>query len=189
MMEEKYTYFHEQGILFLEAEIDEGTASVFCLEVLHAHKMLPKHMPLWIVLNSPGGYVHHGLGVFDTIKMVTAQGRVVNILGIGLVASMATVILQGGTRRFSLPNTQFLLHQISETIIFKREEVSEGEDRIEEAKRLNDVVIGIISARSGMDHAELKKLCRKTDFWLDPEKARNLGTSGLVDEIISSLPF
>ena len=156
IIDEKYAFFQDQGVLFLEAEIDEAIASIFPLELMHLHKNFDTSKPIWVMLNSPGGLVHYGLGIHDSIKMITATGRVVNVLGTGLVASMATVILQAGTRRYSLPNTQFLLHQVSEFIIFKREEVTEQEERAEETKRINNIVMNIIANRSGADVDDLK---------------------------------
>lgn len=191
LLEEQYEHFGKMGLLFLEEDIDECISSTFCLNLLYRHSTLPGDKAIWIDLNSPGGIVHHGLAIYDTIKAIRTDGRAVNILGRGLVASMATVILQAGTKRYSTPYNQFLLHQISETIIYAREEVSEGRERIEEAERMNDIVMKIISERCGIDIKDLKNLCKKTDYWLDVNKAKDLGKNGLIDEVTtrSSLSF
>lgn len=187
LLEVQYEYFAKRGLLFLEEEIDE--CSTFAMNLFYRHSLLPKEEAIWLILNSPGGLVHNGLSIYDAIKSVVAEGRTVNIAGHGLVASMATVILQAGTRRYSFPNTQFLIHQVSETIMYKREEVSEGEERIEESKRINDIVMNIIAERSGVPVEELKARCKKTDYWLDVNMSKKLGDNGLIDEVITRLPI
>ena len=128
--------------------------------------------------------------MYDAIKMLTNKSVEVNILGLGHVASMATVIMQAGTRRFSGPHTQFLVHQVRNAIgFFEIEEVNVGRERIEETERLNNIAMGLIAERTGIDVSELKELSKKKDFWLDLIGAKKLGKNGLIDEIITDLPF
>ncbi len=107
----------EKGILILDDEIDGSASYTFILDFVYRH-LLEISKPIWIVLKSPGGDVAEGFAIFDLIKALTATGREVNILGVGCVASMATAIMQAGTSRYSLPNTQFLVHQIRQTLPF-----------------------------------------------------------------------
>ena len=191
IIDEKYAFLQERGLLFLEDEIDDATSSTFPLDLMFTHKNLDPNKPIRIWLKSPGGMVHYGFAIYDAIRMVSLAGRRIEILSSGLVASMATVILQAGSAgaRLSLPNAQFLLHQVSETIIYKREEATEQEERAEETKRVNNIVMGIIANRSGIDVEELKSRCRKTDYWLDPTHARELGSNGLIDQITDGREF
>lgn len=181
----------EQGILVLDGEIDQGEAYNFYTKALFmemTQKLITR--PLWVILNSPGGHVNHGFAIYDSVRILINKGREVNILGLGLVASMGTVIMQAGTRRFATPHTQFLIHQISEFIpFFMSEEVNQLTDRATEAQRLNNIVMKVIADRSGIDLEELKKLCHKTDYWIDPEGAMKFGFNGLIDEITTALPF
>ena len=97
--------------------------------------------------------------------------------------------MQAGTRRYSLPSTQYLIHQIKQGQIFSFEEVSEKEESVGELKRLNSLVMNTLAERSGVPLQDLLKLTKKTDHWVDAEGAKNFGPHGLIDEIISSLPI
>jgi len=178
-----------RGIYFLQADIDECSTYAFCVDVINSQLQGHfKDRPMTVVLNTPGGEVEHGLAIYDTIRMLVEGGTEVHVVGLGLVASMGTVIMQAGTRRVATPNTQFLVHQLSMTIgYFKSEEVNQLKDRAGEAERLNNVVMGIIAKRSGIDLEDLKNRCSKKDLWMDSAGAMKLGTNGLIDEI-SVLP-
>ncbi len=180
----------ERGILLLDDEID-GTASYsFALDFIYKYLTETDKISICIVLNSPGGDVAHGFAIFDAIRAFAASGREVNVLGTGHVASMATAILQAGTKRYSFPNTQFLVHQVRQTLpFFKQEEVNEGRERQQEMDRINDIVMKIIADRAGMGLNEIKKLSEKKDYWLDAQDAKKFGTNGLIDEIVTGFPF
>lgn len=186
--DEKRELLAEKGIFFLD-EIDENNAYVIFLEVIYLH-LINFNSPIWIILNSPGGDAASGLAIIDTIRALVKKGRVVNILGVGEVASMATAVMQAATKRYCLPNTQFLVHQVRQTLpFFKQEEVNEGRERVAEMDRINDIVMGIIAHRSGIELDEIKKLSDKKDYWMDASKALKFGTHGLIDEVITELPF
>ena len=188
--DEKRIHLANRGILMLDDEIDDSSYHIVTLNLLHMASTLTPS-PVWIVLNSPGGNVAQGFGIYDAVRMLVNKGRTVNILGMGHVASMATAVMQAGSRRYSTPLTQFLVHQVRSTIGFfgMEEEVNQGRERQQEMDRINDIVMGLIADRAGIDLEELKKLSEKKDFWLDPVKARELGKNGLIDEIITKLPF
>jgi len=191
--DERYFSLRQRGVLFLDDEVDEGSFAKFCRDIVYLGlggsvfgELNSKTGPIWVVLNSPGGEVLYGLAIYDCIRMFVEKGIEVNVLGVGVVASMATVILQAGAKRFALPHTQFLVHQVSETILFKTEEVSESKERVEELDRINKIAMGIIAKRAGLDLDELLKLSKKKDCWFDPEGVRKLG---LIDEIVDTPPF
>ncbi len=188
--DEKRELLCGRGIIFLSGEIDEATAYSINLDIMYLDATgVLDDKPLTVILNSPGGSVNDGFAIYDTIKMLVAKGRQVDIIGTGLVASMATVIMQAGTRRLSLPHIQFLLHQVSKSIgFFGATEVSHVQEEGAELARLNNIVLKVISDRAGMELDELKNLCRKTDYWLDAEGAKKLGTNGLIDEIVLTIP-
>lgn len=190
--DEKRMALAEKGIFFLDDEIDDSTYHVLTVNLTHrcVYSVPGSSTPIWIILNSPGGSVDQGFGIYDAIRMVVNKGYTVNILGLGHVASMATAIMQAATRRYSAPLTQFLIHQVRQGIgFFEMEEVNAGRERVEEMERLNNTMISLIADRVGIGLTELKELSRKKDFWLDPVSAKNLGKNGLIDEIITELPF
>ncbi len=185
--DEKTELLLEKGILVINEEIDDAKSEMVLVDLLFMSFKGIKP-PYWIILDCPGGEANQGLAIYDTVKIFVESGIPINILCMGEVASMATVILQAGSRRYSLSNTQFLIHQISQ-FIHTNEEVSEGEERVAENKRVNSICLGLIAQRVGMDLSELTKLARKKDFWLDARAALKFGTNGLIDEIVAKLPF
>lgn len=190
----QYQKFLDRGIIFLQGEIDDDLSSEFTFQLIHLTKIEPpmeggQRKPIWIILDSCGGDVFAGLGIFDTIRAAVASGAEINILGKGLVASMATAVLQAGSKRFVLPHTQFLVHEISQSIFDMIEKVSVGEERVEEGKRINFVVMSIIAERAGISVEELIKFSKKKDCWYDVQSALKIGSRGLADEVVISLPF
>lgn len=111
--DELFGYYTKQGIFYLDSEIEEGMPAMFSMTLLRYHSQADKSKPILVVLNSPGGQANQGFAVYDVIRMIALSGRRVNILCMGHVASMATFVLQAGTKRFSLPHTQFLIHEVS----------------------------------------------------------------------------
>lgn len=153
---------NRRRLIFLDFEIDEAGFLQFSRELLYLHLCEPGgQKPIWIILNSPGGDILYGFGIYDLIRSVIEKETTINILCTGMVASMSAVILQAGSKRVSFPNTQFLIHQVSQTIFDKNEEVNEGEERVEENKRVNRITMGIIAERIGMDLDMLLKLSKK----------------------------
>ena len=181
--DELFGYYTDRGIFYLDSEIGEGMPSMFSMSLLRYHNStLSKDMPILVVLNSPGGQANQGFAIYDALRMIARDGRRINILCMGNVASMATFVLQAGTRRFSLPHTQFLIHEVSQ-FTFGEEKVSDGEERVGENRRINTIVMEGIAKRIGMDPLELVKLSKKKDYWLSANDALKLGEHGLIDEI------
>jgi len=190
----QYQQFLSKGIIFLQGEIEEEMSFEFAHELIHVTRLDPpmdgdRKKPIWVILDSPGGDVFAGFAIHDMIRSAVAGGAEINILGKGLMASMATVVLQAATKRFTLPYTQFLVHEVSQSIFEIGEKVSEGEERVEESKRINRIVMGIIAKRVGMNVDDLIKISKKKDCWFDADGALKLGEHGLVDQVIEALPF
>lgn len=190
----QYDQFLKMGVIFLQDEIDGEASYEFAHEMIHLTKLEPPKkngelLPISIILDSPGGDVFAGFGIHNMIQAAVIGGAKVNIIGKGLMASMATVVLQAGSRRLALPHTQFLVHEISQSIFEVTEKVSETEERVEESKRLNRIVMGMIAGRVGMPVDELIKISKKKDCWFDAKQALKLGEHGLIDEIVETLPF
>ena len=180
--DELFNHYTKQGIFYLDSVIEEGMPSMFSMTLLRYHSQAEKKKPILVVLNSPGGQANQGFAIYDVLRIIVLGGRTVNILCMGNVASMATFVLQAGTKRFSLPHTQFLIHEVSQ-FTFGEEKVSEGEERVGENRRINTVVMNGIAKRIGMDPIELVKLSKKKDYWLSADDALKLGENGLIDEI------
>jgi ATP-dependent Clp endopeptidase proteolytic subunit ClpP len=192
IIDEKTELLASKGIFIVDGETDENTSYIFytdALSFLARRGGKPQEEPVVVILNSPGGDLERGLTIYDTIRLLVDYGQEVHVWGLGLVASMGSVIMQAASKRFSAPRTQFLVHQVSRTIgFYESEEASESEERSTELQRLNNVILGIIAERSGMEFAELKKLCKKTDYWMNAEDAKKFGPAGLIDEIVTVPP-
>lgn len=190
LREERHARLRTRGIVFVDKEIDEDYVSAINHDLLYMHSCLDfAEKPIWIVLNSPGGDLYHGLALHDVLVSLREFGTKINILGIGSVASAAGVILQAGTRRYSLPNTQFLVHQLSELKIFSDEEVNEVKENAKELDRINKVVMNIIAKRTGRPLVKLLKDTEKKNLCLGAEAAKAFGEHGLIDEITVKIPF
>lgn len=188
----KLETLYSKGIFVVPGTVDDGMAFTFMMDLFYSELSgsVNKDAPLWVVVNSPGGLIPHGLGVYDIIRALIAKGRTVNTIGYGEVASMAVCIMQAGSQRYSLPNTQYLIHQASYSGGGdERREVNEMAEDAKELERMNNIVLGIISERSGMDMKKLKKISKKTDYSLNPRDAKNFGPKGLIDEIVTTPPF
>lgn len=181
----------DNNILFLPGVIDENVSLSITLDVLYAgiSKQFSNRDPLWVIINSCGGEISQGFAIYDILKMLVESGREVYTVGLGEVASMAVCILQVGTRRFSFPSTQFTIHQASIYQEDERTEVNQLLENAKELERINRIVLTVISKRSGMEMEELFKLSNKTDHTIDSNSALKFGTHGLIDEVVTCLPF
>ena len=187
--EQKLEDLYRRGIFFVPGSIEGGTALTFLVDTL-TYELNESSAPIWCIIDSPGGIINQGFAIYDAIRMLADSGRVVNTVGFGEVSSMALCILQAGTKRYSFPNTQFMVHQAS---LFTEEEgakeVNHLSDEVTELKRLNGIVLKVISDRCGMDMKQLMRLSKKTNLTINSQKAKEFGKNGLIDEIIITLPF
>lgn len=186
-VDEKMEALAKKGIFFFGGPITEGVSYQLILNIGQLKKTEP-NKPIWLVMKSPGGFVDEGFAVYDAIKAFVKNGVEINILCMGLIASMGASILQAASRRYSFPNTQFMIHEVSQTIM-AREKASESDERNAEIKRINNIVLGHLAERTGLDLKKIKEDVHKTDVWLDAEGARNFGPNGLIDEVVDVFPF
>lgn len=187
LIDEKLQALADRGIILLSGLMGEGSSNMLFLTMSGLHMAKPTK-PIWIILKSEGGYLEEGLAMIDVIRAFVKKGTEVNILGIGVIASMAAGVMQAGVKRYALPHTQFMIHEVSQEIV-ARENASESEDRTTEIKRVNNIFLDIISTRSGVDRARLASDVRKKDLWLDAQQAKAFGPYGLIDEVVETYPF
>lgn len=189
IMENKLETLVQKNIFCLPGIIDTRMAVTLLMDLLYQKLVEPTKDPLWVIINSPGGMIDQGLAIYDTLKMIGETDTQVNTAALGDVSSMAVTILQAGTRRYSFPNAQFTVHQARLTGSGDRQEVNELMESAKELERQNELVLNIIAERSGMSMEELLKISKKTDYSMDAKAALKFGTHGLVDEIVTCLPF
>ena len=133
------------------------------------------HDPIRVMITSEGGHIDSGFAVHDMLRFI--ESPIVTI-GAGWVASIAVPILFGAPkeRRFSLPNTRFLLHQPTGGTGGQASDIRiEAEEILKVRERLN----GLIATETGQD---LERVSKDSDrnFWMDAEQAKEYGLVGQV---------
>ena len=186
-LDEKIMMLAERGVLLMSGEIVEGAASIFFITTSFMQMTRPGK-PIWLIMKTPGGSAAECFALCDMMRAITKKGTVINILGVGEIASAGVALMQMGTKRYALPLTRYLIHQVRGRS-GDDEEVSQDEERLEEKKKINRIYMRLISERTGKPIDEIVELAKKTDYWLDAEAAKSFGPHGLIDEIIDEYPF
>ena len=106
-----YSRLLKERIIFLTGQINDNVASLVTAQLLFLEAEDPKK-EIFLYINSPGGLVTAGLGIYDTMQYVKPD---ISTLCIGQAASMGSFLLAAGTKgkRFSLPNSRIMVHQPS----------------------------------------------------------------------------
>jgi len=106
-----YSRLLKERIIFLTGQINDNVASLITAQLLFLEAEDPKK-DIYLYINSPGGLVTAGLGIYDTMQYVKPD---ISTLCIGQAASMGSFLLAAGTKgkRFSLPNSRIMVHQPS----------------------------------------------------------------------------
>jgi ATP-dependent Clp protease protease subunit len=139
--------------------------------------------PITVVFNSQGGSVIYGLAIYDFLRGLSRQGIPIRTVGIGEVASMGGVLLQAGDERILTPHAWMLIHEVSSIAAGKTSEVS---DDLKFQTRLQDQCLEILSKRSKLSKAAIKKKWKKTDWWLVAQEAV---ADGFADRVAEEWTF
>ena len=131
-----------------------------------------------IEINSPGGSVTAGLALFDTIRHIQSLGTTIITVGIGLVASMATILLTAGTIRKATKNTMFLIHQPSVDSFGGT--VTDVLIAAKQMQRTKEIISNILSEST---HQPLERIAAdiERDYFMNSNEALEYG---IIDEII-----
>jgi ATP-dependent Clp protease protease subunit len=134
--------------------------------------------PIRVFINSPGGSVDAGFAIYDAMRFVQAP---VHSVCAGLAASAATVILLGAAkgRRWSLPNTRFLIHQPSTGMQGTASDVAIG---AKEILKLREKVNRLLASETGQSYERIAEDTHR-DYWMSAEEAIQYG---LIQKIASS---
>lgn len=166
----------DKRVVILTGEINLSLAKDVTKELLYAS--LKSREPIKVILNSVGGEVYAGLLIFNTIRDLVKSGMSIEIEARGLAASMGCIILQAGSKRTASKATRFLIHEVS---TWDWGKVSEMEEKVEEIRKVNNLLRDIIAERSGHPKEEIDKLWTKKDVWYSASEAKEFG---LIDEIL-----
>jgi ATP-dependent Clp protease, protease subunit len=131
--------------------------------------------PIWLHIHSYGGDLFSGFSTSDQLKRIKSP---VYAVVEGIAASAATLIAMSATKRYILPNSFMMIHQLSALMWGTHEQFK---DEMELQKKAMDKLIAFYAQRSKLNETELRDLLKR-DFWLDAEAAVE---NGFVDEIIA----
>ena len=163
-------------IIFLGAPIYDDAANIIQAQLLFLESVDPEK-DIQIYINSPGGSVSAGLGIYDTMQLVNSD---VATICTGLAASMGAVLLTAGAKgkRSALPHSRVMIHQPLGGV---QGQATEIEIHAREILRLREELNGILSKHSGQP---LETIARDTerDNFMTAEMAKNYG---LIDQILT----
>src|SRR5271169_507355 len=165
-----------ERVVFLNGPIDDGVSALICAQLLFLEAENPKKQ-IDLYINSPGGHVHSGLAIYDTMQYIKSP---VSTLCMGMAASMGSFLLMAGEagQRIALPNARILLHQPSGGFQGQASDIERhAEDIIKMKRRLNDIYVH----HTGQSYETIEKTLDR-DYFLSAEDARAFG---IVDEVIT----
>ncbi len=170
-----YSRLLKERIIFLGEDVNEHTANLIVAQLLFlAGEDSKKDIQFYI--NSPGGVVHDGLAIYDTMQYIKPD---VQTIGIGLQASMGAFLLSSGAKgkRSMLPHSRAMIHQPSAGTQGK---VTDMEIDLKEGIRLKELLADILAKNTGQKLAKVK-VDMERDYWMTAVEAKKYG---LIDEII-----
>ena len=163
-------------IIFLGTAIDDYTANVIQAQLLFLESVDPTK-DIQIYLNSPGGSVYAGLGIYDTMQYIQPK---VSTICTGLAASMASVLLCAGEkgRRCALPHARVMIHQ---PMGGADGQATDMEITVREILKLKKELYEIIAKHSGQPFEQVEKDSDR-DHWFTAEEAL---AYGMIDEVLT----
>ncbi len=172
-----YSRLLKERIIFLVGPINDNVASLVTAQLLFLESEDPKK-EINLYINSPGGLVTAGLGIYDTMQYIKPD---VSTLCIGQAASMGSFLLAAGKKgkRFSLPNSRIMVHQPSAGFQGQATDIEiHANEVLALKKRLNE----IYSKHTGKSVDDVKKALERDNF-MTPEVAKDFG---LIDEVVEN---
>ncbi len=162
-------------IIFLGTQIDEYTANVIQAQLLYLDSSDPGK-DISIYLNTPGGSVYAGLGIYDTMQYVSSD---VSTICTGMAASMGAVLLVAGAKgkRFALQHSRVMIHQ---PMGGAQGQASDIEITAREIQKLKKELYTIIADHSGKSYEQIEKDSDR-DYWMTSAEAKEYG---MIDEVL-----
>lgn len=163
-------------IIFLGTAIDDYTANVIQAQLLYLDSTNP-NKDISIYINSPGGSVYAGLGIYDTMQFISSN---VSTICTGIAASMAAVLLVSGTekKRYALTHSRVMIHQPMGGV---QGQASDIEITAREIAKIKQELYTIISKHSGKPLEEVARDSDR-DFWMTASEAK---AYGMVDDVLT----
>ncbi len=170
-----YSRLMMDRIIFLGYPINDEVANIITAQLLFLEST-DRTRDIQMYINSPGGSVYSGLGVYDTMQYITPD---VSTICIGMAASMAQVLLCAGTKgkRTALKHARVMMHQPSGSIGGQATDI---EITVNEIRKLKKELFEVIAFHTGKTAKQVEKDCDR-DYWLTSLEAKEYG---LVDEVL-----
>jgi len=184
VIEERPTNFREidvfsrlimDRIIFLGLPVDDNIANIITAQLLFLQSVDAKK-DIMLYINSPGGSVYAGLGIYDTMQYVSPE---VTTICTGLAASMGAILLAGGAskKRSALPHARIMIHQPMSGM---QGQASDMEISLKQTLSVKQDLYSILSEHSGKSVDQIEKDADR-DFWMRPKEALEYG---LIDEVL-----
>ncbi len=173
-----YSRLLKERIIFLADEVNDVTASLTIAQLLFLDAEDPGK-DIFLYINSPGGSVSAGMGIFDTMNYIKSD---VCTICVGMAASMGAFLLAAGAKgkRYALPNSTIMIHQ---PIGGTQGQASDIKIHAEHIIKTRATLNRILSERTGKPLEQVEKDTDRDNF-LDANEAKNYG---LVDEVMSNI--
>ena len=170
-----YSRLLKERIVFVVGQINDNVASVVTAQLLYLESENSKK-DIYLYINSPGGLVTAGLGIYDTMQYIKPD---VSTLCIGQAASMGSFLLASGQKdkRFYLPNSRIMVHQPSAGF---QGQVTDIEIHANEVLSLKKRLNEIYSKNTGRSVDDIKKSLERDNF-MTPKDAKDFG---LIDQVV-----
>ena len=171
-----YSRLLKDRIVFLGTPINDAVANVIIAQLLFLESEDPDR-DVHLYINSPGGAVTAGLGIYDTMQYIRPK---ISTICIGQAASMGAVLLAGGEpgMRFALPNARVMIHQ---PLGGAQGQASDIEIQAREVLRMKEMLNDILARHSGKSREDVVQDTDR-DYFMTAEEAREYG---IIDEVLT----
>jgi ATP-dependent Clp protease protease subunit len=165
----------KERIIFLTGAVEDQMATLICAQLLFLEAENPKK-EIALYINSPGGVVTAGMAIYDTMQFIKPA---VSTLCIGQAASMGSLLLAAGHKRFATPNARIMVHQPSGGFQGQASDIERhARDILKMKRRLNEVYV----KHTGRTYEEVEQTLDR-DHFMSADEALSWG---VVDKVITS---
>lgn len=174
-----YSRLLEERVIFLLGEVNEESANLVVAQMFYLYHQDPK-ADIHFYINSPGGSVTDGMGIYDVMKYISCD---VATYCIGLAASMGSTLLAAGTKgkRHALPHAEVMIHQV---LGGARGPATDIEIRTKHLLRTKDAMNRLLAQMTGQPLERVEKDTDRDNF-MSAQEAKEYG---LIDHVIDKIP-
>lgn len=174
-----YSRLLRERIVFLGQQVDDEIANLIVAQMLYLEAEDPEK-DIYLYINSPGGSVSAGFGIFDTMKQITPH---VSTICLGLAASMGAFLLSAGEpgKRLSLPHSRIMIHQ---PLGGAQGQAADIEIQAKEILYLKQQLNQYLAEHTGQPLERIQEDTER-DFFMSPQESMEYG---LIDRIIERRP-